>query len=320
MSSPKRNKLYFILFTTIAIIPCAYRAFAFFNSPVPALSFENTLKTVTMNDSGLIYSAGSQVDTVGEFLAEKNITLGKHDQVIPDKNMPLLPDMTVEVCRGKEIKIQVDGKTLSNWTLTQTVRQTLAENNVTLFRLDKTEPPLDAPVGNNTIITVTRINIEELTEDKDIPFQTITQTDPKLGWRETNITTPGVEGTKEVKYQVTYKNGQEISRVALSNSVIKTPVTQIQIKGTYVQVGSAQKGQGTWYVNQGGLYAASLTIPHGGYARVTNASNGKSIIVQINDSGPYGSGRIIDLDKVAFQKIGDIGAGVINVKVEKVLN
>ena len=117
-----------------------------------------------------------------------------------------------------------------------------------------------------------------------------------------------------------YKNGKEISRIVLSKTVVKDPVTQVETQGTYVKVGNAQKGQGTWYSYQGGLFAASLTIPHGGYARVTNTANGKSVIVQINDSGPYGKGRIIDLDKVAFEKIASIGAGVIGVKVEEVLN
>ena len=58
----------------------------------------------------------------------------------------------------------------------------------------------------------------------------------------------------------------------------------------------------------------------GSYAKVTNTANGKSVIVQINDRGPFGPGRIIDLDKVAFAKIASIGAGVIGVKVEEVLN
>jgi rare lipoprotein A len=70
----------------------------------------------------------------------------------------------------------------------------------------------------------------------------------------------------------------------------------------------------------GGLFAASTTIPKGSFAKVTNLANNKSIVVQINDYGPQGKGRIIDLDKVAFQKIASIGAGVVGVKVEEVLN
>jgi rare lipoprotein A len=68
------------------------------------------------------------------------------------------------------------------------------------------------------------------------------------------------------------------------------------------------------------MFAASTTIAKGNYARVTNTASGKSIIVQINDYGPQGKGRVIDLDKVAFQKIASLGAGVIGVKVEEVLN
>ena len=68
------------------------------------------------------------------------------------------------------------------------------------------------------------------------------------------------------------------------------------------------------------MTCASLDFVFGKYLRVTNRGNGKSVIVQVNDSGPYGKGRIIDLNKKAFQKIGDIGAGVINVKVEEILN
>lgn len=319
MTSKFKANIFKLLIVGMVIF-CSYKILSFSNSVPRALSFENSPKTVTIDDDGLIYSTSSQVDTVGDFLKEKNVSLSARDQVIPDKNSPLLPDMTIEIRRAKQIKILVDGKTISAWTLSQTVGQALAENKVTLFRLDKTTPDLNAPVGNDTTITVTRINVEDVTENVPIPFQTVTDTDATLGWRETNITTPGQPGVKEIKYQITYKNGAVVSKVALSSSIVKPPVTQVQTKGTYVKVGKGQTGEGTWYSYISGLYAASLTIPRGAYARVTNLANGESVIVQINDSGPYGKGRIIDLDKVAFEKIADIGAGVVNVKVEPVLN
>jgi rare lipoprotein A len=52
----------------------------------------------------------------------------------------------------------------------------------------------------------------------------------------------------------------------------------------------------------------------------TNVDNGKSVIVKINDRGPFSPGRIIDLDKVAFERIASLGAGVINVKMEEIVN
>jgi uncharacterized protein YabE (DUF348 family) len=320
MTLLSNNKKYLLILTAIGFTFFAYRVFAFWNQNSETLDFENQEKSINLNDNGLNYKINTNSDTVDSLLKEKNITLGDHDTITPDKNSKIYQNVNIEIDRAVPIKIQVDGKKIQGFALSRNVRGALLENGITLGRLDKTDPSPDSPAVSNLTIIVTRINVEEITQDEDIDFKTIIQTDPKLGWREKNITTPGVKGTREVKYRITYKNNQEISRVALSKTVVKDPVTQVETDGTFVKVGAANKGQATWYSYQGGMFAASLAIPRGGYAKVTNTASGKSIIVQINDSGPYGKGRIIDLDKVAFQKIADIGAGVIGVKVEEVLN
>jgi rare lipoprotein A (peptidoglycan hydrolase) len=162
--------------------------------------------------------------------------------------------------------------------------------------------------------------VEEKIISEDIDFKTTTKNDNKLGWREKKIETAGEKGVREVKYKITYRDGKEVSRVVLEKNITKNPVTEIVVQGTYVKTGNAKKGQGTWYAFKGGLFAASTTLARGSYAKVTNTANGKSVIVQINDYGPQGKGRIIDLDKVAFAQIASLGAGVIGVKVEEVLN
>jgi rare lipoprotein A len=50
--------------------------------------------------------------------------------------------------------------------------------------------------------------------------------------------------------------------------------------------------------------------------RVINLKNGKSVIVRINDRGPYVRGRIIDLSKAAAEKIEMVKSGVVSVRVE----
>jgi uncharacterized protein YabE (DUF348 family) len=285
-----------------------------------SISFDNSSKTIELDDNGLDYKIDTSANTIGDVLKENNINLGDHDQISPALETKIYPGTNIEIKRALKIKISVDGKNIDGYTLAKTVGQAVTENGITLGRLDKTVPDMETLPQDNMSIAVLRINVEEITTDEDIDFKTITATDSKMGWREKNVTTPGEKGTREVKYRVTYKNDQEISRVVLGKNIVKDPVTQVETQGTYVKTGKADNGQGTWYSYQGGLFAASLTIPHGSYARVTNTANGKSVIVQINDSGPYGKGRIIDLDKVAFQKIADIGAGVIGVKVEEVLN
>lgn len=62
--------------------------------------------------------------------------------------------------------------------------------------------------------------------------------------------------------------------------------------------------------------AAHKKIPFGSNVKVTNINNGKSVVVRINDRGPFIKGRIIDLSKLAFSTIGNTSSGLINVKIE----
>jgi uncharacterized protein YabE (DUF348 family) len=312
------SKIYYKIFFIVLMLFLGYKALAFFSEK--DIDFNNISKTIRLNDTGLNHQLSTNADTVENLLKEKNISLTDRDQIIPEKNAKLFPGINIIIRRASKIKIISDGKTQENYTLENTVENAVANNGIKLSRLDKTNPERNFPVQNGMTITVTRINIEEVTKQEDIDFKTTSKLDSKMGWREKNITTPGEKGIREVKYKITYKDGKEISRVTLSKSVAKEPVTQIETQGTYVKTGKIHKGQGTWYAFKGGLFAASPWLPMGSYAKVTNTGNGKSVIVQINDRGPFGPGRIIDLDKVAFQKIASIGAGVIGVKVEEVLN
>lgn len=66
------------------------------------------------------------------------------------------------------------------------------------------------------------------------------------------------------------------------------------------------------------MTAAHTTLPLPTYARVTNTNNGKSVIVKINDRGPFHSDRIIDLSYAAASRIGIVNQGVGHVKVEAI--
>jgi rare lipoprotein A len=61
-----------------------------------------------------------------------------------------------------------------------------------------------------------------------------------------------------------------------------------------------------------GLTAAHKTLPFNTRVRVTNPANGKSVIVRINDRGPFISGRCLDLARGAFVMIASVSTGVLN--------
>jgi rare lipoprotein A len=66
------------------------------------------------------------------------------------------------------------------------------------------------------------------------------------------------------------------------------------------------------------ITAAHPTMPIPSYARVTDLDNGRSIIVRVNDRGPYAHGRIIDLSTGAAHALGFYGDGLAHVRVEYV--
>src|ERR1700742_4029192 len=67
-----------------------------------------------------------------------------------------------------------------------------------------------------------------------------------------------------------------------------------------------------------GLTAAHPTLPMPCYARVTNLSNGKSLIVRVNDRGPYHGNRLIDVSHKAAELLAFKSSGVARVRVEYV--
>jgi rare lipoprotein A len=77
-------------------------------------------------------------------------------------------------------------------------------------------------------------------------------------------------------------------------------------------------GKASWYHCVGGYTAAHRTLPLSSYARVMRLDSGSSIIVKINDRGPYIRGRIIDLSPRAAAALNMRRAGVVPVMVEPV--
>jgi rare lipoprotein A (peptidoglycan hydrolase) len=130
---------------------------------------------------------------------------------------------------------------------------------------------------------------------------------------------------------------------------VKEPVPRVErfVSGTlkpYVAMGNSYqpmnklapyhaRGVASWYgtryqglpTSSGELYdamkltAAHPILPIPSYVRVTNVENGRSIIVRVNDRGPFLSDRIIDLSYVAAAKLGYAGKGSALVEIEVIL-
>jgi len=96
--------------------------------------------------------------------------------------------------------------------------------------------------------------------------------------------------------------------------------------------GFVQFGKASWYgkkfhgkktangerYDMYGMTAAHKNLPFGTILRVTNMKNKRSVVVRVNDRGPFVEGRVVDLTHSAAQKLGMLGPGVVSVKLEAI--
>jgi uncharacterized protein YabE (DUF348 family) len=240
--------------------------------------------------------------------------------MFPEKDANIFSGMTLFVEREKKISIKADGETKESVTYRRTVAEAVEEAGIFVKEEDIVKPDRETVFDREVRISVTRVEIKEETVEKKIAFETVEKEDDELSFRKRIVTQKGENGVRSYRYRVSYHDGKEVGRKLLGNEITKEPIKEIVTQGTYVKTGKSHRGAASWYAWTGTMAAANPWLPMGSYVKVTNMDNGKSVIVKINDRGPFVPGRIIDLDKVAFQKIASIGAGVINVKMEEIVN
>ena len=116
---------------------------------------------------------------------------------------------------------------------------------------------------------------------------------------------------RQASFKSKSSKGKYVSRTLKSHKVAST--------ASYL--GGGSRGMASYYwqpqalasggrFNPDALTAAHITLPFGTRVLVTNLNNGRSVVVTINDRGPYVAGRVIDLSRRAAQVVGMTGSGV----------
>lgn len=121
----------------------------------------------------------------------------------------------------------------------------------------------------------------------------------------------------------------QIKQKTVRQTIKEVPVVGDAVKAVETIVKGVERGIASFYwqpqpiacgkgrFNPYAMTAAHKTLPCGTLVKVTNVKNNKSVIVTINDRGPYIKGRIIDLSKAAAIEIDMVNAGVVPVVVER---
>ncbi|HWH32149.1 MAG TPA: septal ring lytic transglycosylase RlpA family protein [Egibacteraceae bacterium] len=267
---------------------------------------------------------------VNEVLRELGTEVGRRDIVRPSRLARVVPGMVVEVRRPVAIQVLADGRSHDVITDARTVAGVLERLNIALGPEDRVLPGLDAaPVADGRIV-VQRITRATETRVEAIDFATVKRRNPDLPKGQERVVEPGKKGLREVTEEVVRADGKVESRRALSERVVRAPVDRVVEVGTKTvertsprpantsgRTPNTQEGKASWYDHPGNdpMTAAHRTLPFGTMVTVTNLANGKTVTVRINDRGPFVEGRIIDLNREAFQRIAPTSAGVLRVRI-----
>lgn len=140
---------------------------------------------------------------------------------------------------------------------------------------------------------------------------------------QTKVDLPGrkqvqAPATTESKAPVLAKKPEiAVRKVETTERAYRTTSSQSGMASYYGSESGSRTASGARF-NPSAMTAAHRTLPFGTKVRVTNKRNGKSVVVTINDRGPFIRGRIIDLSTAAAGIIGMKSSGVAPVTVERI--
>jgi len=276
-------------------------------------------KVITLVSRGLHYEIVTEAEKVSEFLSEQGMQ-PDGAKISHDIESAVTNGMQLTYSNSIIVNLADGDKTSEVNTNAATVGEFLQERGLLLAPTDTITPPPEQHLSQNMNVVIERISITTFTEAEPINFETQVQGDANLLYGTIEILNAGSRGRHDVTYEVTYKNGIEASRRELARVMVVAPTPRIERHGRKMEVEAYEIGRGSWYAYRGCMCAAHPFFPKGSMLRVTSEETGKSIIVTVNDFGPNQSihpDRVIDLDSVAFRQLAPLGAGTIQVKVEK---
>ncbi len=117
-------------------------------------------------------------------------------------------------------------------THANTVGELLAEKGIVAEEGATITPAVDAPLSEKTAIFISKFGKKVITQEEVAAFPVNSTPDPTLPAGQVKVVTAGKKGKKQVVYEVTMRDGKEVSRKKIQEVITVEPVAQVQLKGT----------------------------------------------------------------------------------------
>jgi len=216
--------------------------------------------------------------------------------------------------RVTALQVRMAGRPEYVVTNAETVGQLVRALDVRVDADDIVRPATSTPVSADLKVRILRVRSTRQVVQVTLPYGTLVKWSANLPVGETEVNRSGSDGVGRETVVATYRNGRLISRKIVAVQVIVAPVDEIVFKGSAKTPPSYRTGIASWY-GCSGYHAASPWLPFGTVVTVTDLTNGRTVTVVINDRGPYGEGRILDLCSPAFSALAPLSQGVAKVSI-----
>jgi uncharacterized protein YabE (DUF348 family) len=182
----------------------------------------------------------SSAFTVGEALEGTDIRLRAGDRITPGSSSPLPTGRdTISLVPAREVTITTNTGIRSMPSAARTVGEALAEAGIPLIGLDYSQPAADEPVPADGQIRVVRVSEDVQLALQPVPFESELQASADVPLDTTQILQPGEPGLTMQRIRIRYEDGQEISRVAEDETLVRPPQTRVLAYGTKIEVKTA---------------------------------------------------------------------------------
>ncbi|MFC3040993.1 ubiquitin-like domain-containing protein [Virgibacillus xinjiangensis] len=191
-----------------------------------------TAKNITVTIDGNKEQFYTTASTVEKFFADNGLEFGKWDEVSHNGQDLTEDGLNIEVTQAYPVTLEDGGKETEIWTTGGSVKDFLNEHQVKINKHDRVTPSTDERVTKGTTVSIVRVKKETTEINEPISFETETKYDDSLAKGKEKVLTEGRKGEILKKFEVTYENGEEVSRELIDKEVIDESVDRLVAVGT----------------------------------------------------------------------------------------
>ena len=143
----------------------------------------------------------------------------------------------------KKVNVIVDNKTMEYWTFAKDVEGVIDKLNKTIniSPNDLIQPDINTKINTGSSIKIIRVEKEEITLQKEIPYKIQFRNDKNIFQGQKRIINKGQKGIQSETFLVTYYDGEEHSKKLIKKEITKEPITEVIAMGTKIVVQRAGK-------------------------------------------------------------------------------